>query len=118
MFSRNIEVNEQTATTTAVVQQQSENELKQYTEQLQIALKQMGNTMQIIADQKEEITELRKYVADVERKQQEQQIYIKTKLEDRDQKLMESLREIQEVKKEIASSKEKKKQGFFSKWFN
>ncbi len=118
MFSRNIEVNEQTATTTAVVQQQSENELKHYTEQLQIALKQMSNTMQIIADQKEEITELRKYVADVERKQQEQQIYIKTKLEDRDQKLMESLREIQEVKKEIASSKEKKKQGFFSKWFS
>lgn len=47
---------------------------------------------------------------------QKQQEYINTKLEERDQKLLQSIREIQEAKKEIAVSHEKKK-GFFSKFF-
>ncbi|MCM3677234.1 hypothetical protein M3699_26450 [Peribacillus simplex] len=49
MVARNIEVEKETAITTAATQQQPENELKQYTLQLQIALEQMSATMQIIA---------------------------------------------------------------------
>ena len=117
MFSRNLEIEQPNATTTAVVQQQSENATKQYALQLQLALEQMGSTMQVIANQKEEIAELRKHLANVEKRQQEQQEYITTKLEERDRKLIESLREIQETKKEVASSEEKVKIGFFSKLF-
>lgn len=117
MFPRNLDIEQPTATTTAVVQQQSENELNQYALQLQTALEQMGKTMQIIADQKEEIAELRKHVADVEKKQHEQQEYINNKLEERDRKLMESIREIQEAKKEIASSQEANRKGFFARFF-
>jgi DNA-binding transcriptional MerR regulator len=117
IFPRNLDIEQPTATTTAVVQQQSESEVKQYALQLQMALEQMGKTMQVIADQKEEISELRKHVTDVEKRQQEQQEYINTKLEERDRKPIESLREIQEVKKEIASTREKKRKGFFARLF-
>jgi DNA-binding transcriptional MerR regulator len=117
VFPRNLDMEQPVATTTAVVQQQSENEVKQYALQLQMALEQMGKTMQVIANQKEEISELRKHLADVEKKQQEQQEYIQTKLEERDRKLIESLREIQEVKKEIVSTREEKKKGFFARFF-
>src|SRR3954463_7654692 len=79
IFPRNLDIEQPTATTTAVVQQQSESEVKQYALQLQMALEQMGKTMQVIADQKEEISELRKHVTDVEKRQQEQQEYINTK---------------------------------------
>lgn len=102
MFPRNFDVEQSTAITTATTQQQSENEIKQYALQLQIALEQMTKAMQVVADQKEEITELRKYIANVEQKQQEQQNYIDTKLEERDQKLKESLQTLQKVKKELA----------------
>ncbi|MEK5066964.1 MerR family transcriptional regulator [Cytobacillus sp. FSL R5-0596] len=104
MFPRNFDIEQPTAITTAVAQQQSENEIKQYALQLQIALEQMTKTMRVIADQKEEITELRKHVADIEKKQQEQQNYIDAKLEERDRKLTESLRTLQEVKKELAAA--------------
>jgi uncharacterized protein YydD (DUF2326 family) len=109
MFPRNLDIEQPTAITTAAAQQQSENELNQYAFQLQNALEQMGKTMKIIADQKEEIAELRKHVADIEKKQQEQQEYIDNKLEERDQKLMVAIRENQEVKKQVAVSQEKKK---------
>lgn len=105
MVPRNIEFEEVTATTTATAQQQSEIELKQYALQLQIALEQMGTTMQIIANQKEEIAELRKHIAVMENRQQE---YINTKLDERDQKLIESIREIQETNKQIAATQQKK----------
>jgi DNA-binding transcriptional MerR regulator len=125
MFPRNFDIEQPTATTAAVVQQQSENEVKQYALQLQMALEQMGKTMQVIADQKEEITELRKHVADVEKKQQKQEDYINNKLEERDQKLIQSLRDSQETKKlllevqeQIAASQEEKKKGFFARLFN
>lgn len=117
MFPRNLDIEQPTATTTAVVQQESENEVKQYALQLQLALEQMSVTMQVIADQKEEISELRNHIADVEKRQQEQQEYINTKLEERDRKLIESLRKIQEDKKEIASTREEKKKGFFARFF-
>ena len=105
VVARNIEFEEVTATTTATAQQQSEIELKQYALQLQNALKQMGTTMQIIANQKEEISELRKHIAVMENKQQE---YINTKLDERDQKLIESIKEIQETKKQLAATQQKK----------
>jgi len=105
VVARNIEFEEVSATTTATAQQQSEIELKQYALQLQNALKQMGTTMQIIANQKEEISELRKHIAVMENKQQE---YINTKLDERDQKLIESIKEIQETKKQLAATQQKK----------
>ncbi|WP_176330390.1 DUF3967 domain-containing protein [Oceanobacillus rekensis] len=62
--------------------------------------------MKIIADQKEEIAELRKHITDVEKKQQKQEEYIHHQLE-RDQKLMKSLRKMQEEKqKELAATAE------------
>jgi len=105
VVARNIEFEEVSATTTATAQQQSEIELKQYALQLQNALKQMGTTMQIIANQKEEISELRKHIAVMENKQQE---YINTKLDERDQKLIESIKEIQETKKQLAATQQNK----------
>jgi DNA-binding transcriptional MerR regulator len=105
MFARNIEFEKVAATTIATAQQQSEIELKQYALQLQIALEQMGTTMQIIANQKEEISELRKHIAVMENRQQE---YINTKLDERDQKLIESIREIQETKKQLTATQQKK----------
>jgi len=109
VVARNIEFEEVTATTTATAQQQSEIELKQYTLQLQIALEQIGTTMQIIANQKEEIAELRKHIGVMENRQQE---YINTKLDERDQKLLESIREIQETK-QLAATKQEKWWGFW-----
>ncbi|RCO04253.1 MerR family transcriptional regulator [Bacilli bacterium] len=117
MFPKNIDMKETTAITTAVVQQQSENDNKHYALQLQNALEQMNATMKIIADQKEEITELRKHVADIEKQQQKQEDYINNRLKERDQKLMESLKEIQEAKNEIANAREEKKRGFFTRFF-
>lgn len=108
MVARNIEFEETTAITTAAAQQQSKNEPNQYALQLQIAIEQMSAAMQVMADQKEEIAELRKYVAVIENKQQEQQEYINTKLEERDQKLMESIREIQKANKQIVATQPKK----------
>ena len=108
MVARNIEVEKETAITTTATQQQSENELKQYTLQLQLALEQMSTAIQIIANQKEEIAELRKHITDIEKRQQEQQEYINTKLEERDHELIESIKQIQETKKEIANGQEKK----------
>jgi DNA-binding transcriptional MerR regulator len=123
MFPRNFDIEQPTAVTTAAAQQQPENEAKQYALQLQMALEQMGKTMQVIADQKEEIGELRKHVADVEKRQKKQEDYINNKLEERDQKLIQSLRESQETKKlllevqeQIATAQETKK-GFFSRFF-
>ncbi|WEZ10427.1 MerR family transcriptional regulator (plasmid) [Priestia flexa] len=123
MFPRNFDIEQPTAVTTAAAQQQAENDVKQYALQLQIAFEQMGKTMQVIADQKEEIAELRKHVADVEKKQQHQEDYINNKLEERDQKLIQSLRDSQETKKlllevqeQIATSLEEKKSWWQKLW--
>lgn len=78
MVARNIEFEEVTATTTAAAQQQSKNEPNHYALQLQIAIEQMSAAMQIIADQKTEIAELRKHVAIIENRQQEQQNYLES----------------------------------------
>jgi len=108
MVAMNIEFEEATATTTAAAQQQSKSEPNQYALQLQFAVEQMSVTIQIIADQKEEIAELRKHVAVIENRQQEQQEYINSKLEERDQQIMESIREIQEAKNQLAATKQEK----------
>ncbi|MFE4384939.1 DUF3967 domain-containing protein [Streptomyces cyaneofuscatus] len=68
----------------------------------------MNSTMQIIVDQKEEIAELRKHIASVENRQQAQQKYFDTKLKQLDPRLIESIRNIQETKKEIAATQQKK----------
>ncbi|WP_423492455.1 DUF3967 domain-containing protein [Lysinibacillus agricola] len=44
----------------------------------------------------------------MENQQQEQREYINTKLEERDRKLLESIRDIQETKKQIAATQQKK----------
>ncbi|MFE4222585.1 DUF3967 domain-containing protein, partial [Bacillus subtilis] len=58
--------------------------------------------------QKEEIAELRKHIASVENRQQAQQKYFDTKLKQLDPRLIESIRNIQETKKEIAATQQKK----------
>lgn len=92
MVGRNIEVEKETATTQAVVQQQPN-------------ILQLQAVLEVIADQKTEIEELRKSVADVKKAQQEQQEYIDTTLIEREKRLMESIRAIQQ---QHAAAKEKK----------
>ena len=108
MVAKNIEFEKVTATTTSATQQQSNSEPHPYALQLQFAVEQMSATIQIIAEQKEQIAELRKHVAVIENRQQEQQEYINSKLEERDQQIMESIREIQEVKNQLAATKQEK----------
>lgn len=98
MVARNIEIETETAITPTATQQQPENELKQYASQLQIAFEQMSATMKIVADQKEEIAELRKHISNIE-----------SKLEEQDPKLLiESIKELQETKQKIAATLQKK----------
>lgn len=92
MVARNIEVEKETATTQAVVQQQPN-------------VLQLQAVLEVIADQKTEIEELRKSVADVKKAQQEQQEYIDTTLIEREKRLMESIRAIQQ---QHAAAREKK----------
>lgn len=101
MVARNIEVEKEAAATQAVVQQESKTDALQ----LQAVLKNMSATLEIIAGQKEEITELRKHIANVEKTQQEQQKYIDTTLIEREKRLMESIRAIQQ---QHAAAREKK----------
>lgn len=116
VFPRNMDNEEPTATTTAVVQQQFKNDSNPYALQLQNALEQMNATMQVIADQKEEIAELREHITDIEKKQQKQEEYIHHQLHERDQKLMESLKKIQEEKqKELAAATENSSK---KRWWN
>ncbi|MDN4076291.1 MULTISPECIES: MerR family transcriptional regulator [Bacillales] len=110
-FSRNIEVEEETAEPIAVAQQQSKNELNQYAVQLQTAMEQMGSAMQIMVDQKEEIAELRKQVA-------EQKQYVEETLQQRDERLMESMKQFLEQKKATAASSDSEKKGFWARIFN
>lgn len=101
MFAMNIEVEQETATTTAVTQQQPNNDA------LQAVLEQMNTTLLIIADQKEEIAELRKQVALVEKEQQKQQEYMEF-LREHDKTLMRSIREAQEMKRTLVIAQQKK----------
>lgn len=70
-----------------------------------------------LQDLKESINEQNKVIRSLVEQVQKQQEYIDTKLEDRDRRLIESLREMQETKKGIASAQEEKKKGFFARLF-
>lgn len=75
------------------------------------------NAAEVLAQLQKDMNEQKKFnrsLLEIIHKQQE---YISTKLEERDQRLIESIREMQAAKKEIASTHEKKK-GFFSKLFS
>lgn len=101
MVARNIEVEKEPAATQAIVQQEPQIDALQ----LQTVLKNMSATLEIIADQKAELTELRKHIADVEKTQREQREYIDTTLIEREKRLMESIRTIQQ---QHAAAREKK----------
>lgn len=73
---------------------------------------------------REEMQELREYAKKQDEFNQaliarltEQQQYIETKLEVRDQKLLASLKESMEVQKQIAASQEQQKKGIFQRLF-
>jgi uncharacterized protein YbgA (DUF1722 family) len=80
MFARNVEVENETATTTAAAQQQPNlNEISVQVdmgEQFHELMNQVTTTMQLMAHQKEEINELRNIVAELRKQQQEQSEYI------------------------------------------
>ncbi|WP_179212635.1 DUF3967 domain-containing protein [Priestia aryabhattai] len=88
--------------------------------------------MQTLAATNERMIELEKSVAEskaqqleqqrkneeLEKKIEEQGRYISDKLEERDRKLTESIREVQEVKKQVAAAEEdRKNKGFFARLF-
>lgn len=91
-FPRNIEVPQQPTTTT---QQEQNLEVNQGVLQ---AFQQIASAMEVMSKQQEDISELKKQVADLIEERQLQDKYIEGKLEERDKKLMESLREIQQKK--------------------
>ncbi|MBS4218710.1 DUF3967 domain-containing protein [Bacillus sp. FJAT-49711] len=74
------------------------------------------NASEVLVQLQKDMEEQKKFNQSLLETIQKQQEYINTKLEERDQKLLQSIREIQEAKREIAVSHEKKK-GFFSKFF-
>lgn len=66
------------------------------------------NASEVLVQLQKDMNEQKKFNQSLLETLHEQQEYIHTKLEERDQKLMEAIREIQETKNEIASSKERK----------
>jgi signal transduction histidine kinase len=80
MVARNMEVENETAATTAAAQQQPNfNEISvqiNMDEQFHELMNQVTVTMQLMAHQKEEINELRNIVAELRKQQQEQGKYI------------------------------------------
>jgi DNA-binding transcriptional MerR regulator len=101
--------------------EQSENR-----DALMTVMQTMAKTMERMTELEKEIDETKKRQIEQEQKNnelgkqiEEQQRYIKKGLEERDRKLMESLREIQEVKKKVAAAEEERKnKGFFARIFN
>jgi DNA-binding transcriptional MerR regulator len=71
-----------------------------------------------LQDLKESMDEQNKVIRSLVEQVQKQQEYIDTKLEERDRRLIESLREMQEARKEIAVlSHEEEKKGWFARVF-
>lgn len=118
MAVRNIEVEEETAVTTAAAQQQSNQQgisvQVEVGEQFQELMKQTQVAMQIMVQQKEEIMELRKAVAELRNHQDKQKEYIDHRLEKRDGELVNTMKEIMEMKKQVAAFEEQKAQ---KKWW-
>lgn len=70
MVATNVDVSESTAVATAAAQQQPV-----FDENIKMAMMQMGAALQVMADQKEEISELRKQIHELEQKHVEQQSF-------------------------------------------
>lgn len=108
MVARNVEVEEETATTIAAAQQQWEDRgipiQIEVGEKFQQMMNQFTLAMEVIADQKQEIAELRKTVAELQSKQNEKEKDIENKLNSNDEKLIEVIKEIQETKQQIENT--------------
>lgn len=108
MVARNVEVEEETATTIAAAQQQWEDRgipiQVEVGEKFQQMMNQFTLAMEVIADQKQEIAELRKTVGELQDKQKEQEKQIESKLKLSDEKLIEVMKEIQETKEQIETT--------------
>jgi Fic family protein len=78
------------------------------------------SSSEVLVQLQKDMNEQKKFNQSLLETLQKQQEYINTKLEERDRVLLQSIRELQETKKQIASSEEekKKKKGFFSSLFN
>jgi Fic family protein len=78
------------------------------------------SSSEVLVQLQKDMNEQKKFNQSLLETLQKQQEYINTKLEERDQVLLQSIRELQEAKKQIASSEEEKmkKKGFFSSLFN
>ncbi|MGM2799606.1 hypothetical protein, partial [Bacillus cereus group sp. Bce004] len=87
-----VEVEEETATTIAAAQQQWEDRgipiQVEVGERFQQMMNQFTLAMEVIADQKQEIAELRKTVGELQDKQKEQEKQIESKLKLSDEKLI------------------------------
>lgn len=75
-----------------------------------------------LQDLKKSMVEQNEVIRSLVEQMKKQQEYIDTKLEERDRKLMESLREMQESRKQIAAAsheeiKEEKKKGWLARFF-
>jgi DNA-binding transcriptional MerR regulator len=116
--AKNVEMEEEDVMTTAVAQQQQD--LSEFTiqvevgEQFQELIKQMNMSIQLIVNQKEEINDLRKTVAELRNHQNQQQQYIEERLNKRDEELVHTMKEILETRKQVAAIKEQKIQ---KKWW-
>ena len=105
-FPRTIEFQDETAVTTAATQQQ---QLSIPSEQLHILFTQFTAAMQTVADQKQEIGELRKQIADLQNEQTHQL--------ERSKRLDEAMSSILEVRKEIAAIREQENRPWWKKIF-
>ncbi|QQE76759.1 MerR family transcriptional regulator (plasmid) [Brevibacillus composti] len=106
VFSRTVEFHDETAMTTAAAQQQ---QLFVPSEQLHMLFTQFSAAMQTMADQKQEIGELRKQIADL-RNEQAHQL-------ERSKRLDEAMSSILEVRKEIAAIREQENRPWWKKIF-
>jgi len=105
MVARNIDVEETTAMTAAAVQQQSHFSMSpQVMEEIRNIMGQFTQAMNVIADQKEEIAELRKVVVVLKEQQEQQKQYIESSLNEQNEKFMAAIQSIQE-EREAASKK-------------
>lgn len=106
MFPRSVEFHDETAVATAAAQQQ---QLLVPSDQLQGLFTHLVTAMQMMAEQKQEIGELRKQIADLQNEQAHQL--------ERTKRLDEAMSSILEVRKEIAAIREKENRPWWKKIF-
>lgn len=76
------------------------------------------NASEVLIQLQKDMDEQKKFNQTLLETLQKQQEYINTKLEERDRRLIESIREIQETKKQVAAVNEKEKKNWWSKLFS